>query len=84
MKKNNKPSKKSKPLNKFARLSGIGIQMGVTVFLGAYLGKFLDNKYPSDKKWFTIGLTILAVAISLYNVLRQVNKINQEDDNKNP
>jgi len=58
--------------------------MGVTVFLGAYLGKFLDNKYPSDKKWFTIGLTILAVAISLYNVLRQVNKINQEDDNKNP
>lgn len=82
MKKKKKPTKKSKPLNKFARLSGIGIQMGVTIFLGAYLGKFLDNKYPNDKKWFTIGLTLLAVAISFYSVLKQVNKINQEEDNE--
>lgn len=84
MKKNKKPTKKSKPLNKFARLSGIGLQMGATIFLGAYLGKYLDQKYPSDKKWFTIGITIIAVALSLYNVLKQVNKINQEDDNEKP
>lgn len=58
--------------------------MGVTVFLGAYLGKFLDQKFPSNKNWFTIGLTIFAVAISLYNILQQVNRINQEEDkNKN-
>lgn len=67
-------------LTKFARLSGIGLQMGVTIFIGAYLGKLLDEKYPSNKKWFTIGLTLLFVAISLYNVLRQVNKLNDEDD----
>jgi F0F1-type ATP synthase assembly protein I len=66
--------------SKFARLSGIGIQMGATIFLGAYLGKFLDQKYPSDKKWFTIGLTLFSVVISLYNVLRQVNKMNDEQD----
>lgn len=65
---------------RIARLSGIGIQMGLTIFLGAYLGKYLDSKYPSDKNWYTIGLTILSVAIALYNVLRQVNKINAEDD----
>jgi F0F1-type ATP synthase assembly protein I len=64
--------------SKFARLSGIGLQMGITIFLGAMLGKYLDGKYPSSKKWFTIGFTLLAVAISLYNVLRQVNKINNE------
>jgi F0F1-type ATP synthase assembly protein I len=34
-----------------------------------------------DKKWFTIGLTLLAVGLSLYNVLRQVNKMNEESDN---
>lgn len=67
-------------LTKFARLSGIGLQMGVTIFLGAYLGKYLDDKYPMEKKWWTIGLTLFAVAVSLYNVLRQVNKINAEDD----
>ena len=67
---------------KFARLSGIGLQMGATIFLGAYLGKYLDAKYPADKKWFTIGITLFAVAISLYNVLRQVNRINSEDDSE--
>ena len=67
-------------LSKFARLSGIGIQMGATIFLGAYLGKYLDERYPSNKKWFTILFTLLAVGISLYNILRQVNKLNNEKD----
>ena len=56
--------------------------MGVTIYLFAYAGKFLDQKYPSDKNWFTISLTIVGVAISLYNILKQVNRINQEDDKK--
>ena len=68
---------------RFLRLSGIGIQMGATVFLGAYVGRWLDGKYPADKKWFTIGLTLLAVCISLYNVLKQVNKLNELDDEAN-
>lgn len=80
MKKNKKSSNKPKQRNNFLRLSGVGVQMGVTIFLGAYAGKWLDEKYPSDKNWFTIGLTLLAVAIALYNVLRQVNKINNEGE----
>lgn len=54
--------------------------MGVTIFLGAYLGKYLDEKFPSEKKWFTIIFTLIFVAIALYNVLKQVNRINQEDE----
>ena len=72
--------KKSNGTSKFARLSGVGLQMGATIFLGAYAGKLLDEKYPSNKKWFTIGLTLFAVGLSLYNVLRQVNKLNSEDE----
>ena len=72
------PSKK-KPLNNYVRFSGVALQMGATIFLGAYLGKWLDAKYPADKKWFTIVCTLAAVALSLYNVLRQVNKINEEE-----
>ena len=71
-----KPDRK---FSKFARLSGIGIQMGVTIFLGAYFGKYLDHKYPSDKKWFTILFTLFSVAVALYNVLGQVNKLNDEN-----
>jgi F0F1-type ATP synthase assembly protein I len=79
MTKNKKPSKPKQPKN-FLKLTGIAAQMGITIFAGAYFGKWLDEKYPTDKKWFTIGLTLLAVAISLFNVLRQVNKINNEED----
>ncbi|MBL4704514.1 MAG: AtpZ/AtpI family protein [Flavobacteriales bacterium] len=51
-------------------------------FLGAYFGKYLDDKYPMDKKWFTIGLTLLAVGLSLYSVIKQLNKINENEDKK--
>lgn len=74
--KNNNPKRP----NRAIELTGVAIQMGATIFLGAYLGRYLDEKYPMDKKWFTIGLTLSAVAIALYNVLRQVNKINDRDD----
>ena len=72
------PSKK-KPRNNIVILSGIGLQMGVTIFLGAYFGKWLDAKYPSDKKWFTMTCVILSVALSLYSLVQQLNKFNQED-----
>ena len=66
--------------NRYLELMGIGAQMGVTIFLGAYLGKWLDEKYPMGKKWFTIALTLFAVAVSLYMVLKQVNKLNDDED----
>ena len=78
--KEKKPQKKSNNTrNNLARFSGIAFQMGATIFLAAYAGKWLDLKYPSDKKWFTIALTLTGVALSLYNVLRQINKINDEN-----
>ncbi|MFT6323440.1 MAG: putative membrane protein YfcA [Halieaceae bacterium] len=58
-------------------LSGVGAQMGITIWLGAQLGKWLDEKYPSDKNWFTIGLVLFAVGISLYNLIQQVNRLNK-------
>ncbi|MDB4074875.1 AtpZ/AtpI family protein [Crocinitomicaceae bacterium] len=72
--------KKSSGSSRYIRLSGIGAQMAATIFLGAIFGRYLDDACPSDKKWFTIGITLFAVAISLYNVLRQVNKLNSKDD----
>lgn len=61
---------------------GIAAQMGATIFLGAYLGKWLDARYPSQQQWYTITCTLAAVALSLYVVLKQVNKINNEDDHQ--
>ncbi len=69
-------------LKYYAKFSGLAIQMGVIIFIGAYAGKWLDVKYPADKKWFTILFTLVSVAVSLVYVLKQVNKLNNEMDKK--
>ncbi len=68
--------------NRYLELMGIAAQMGLTIFLGAYAGKWLDEKYPSEKRWFTIICTLSAVALALYMVLKQVNKLNEDEDKK--
>ena len=65
-----------KQLNKYLRLTGIGLQMGITIYLASYLGKWLDVKYPNENNLYTIILTLLGVAISFYSLLKQVKKIN--------
>lgn len=65
--------------NKYLVLVGVAIQMGLTIFLGAYFGKFLDEKYPNERNWFTMSLTILSVFISLYLVVQQLKKLNDDD-----
>lgn len=75
MEKSNKDKKK--PLNTAVQLSGAGIQMGVTIYLGAELGKYLDTIYPNEKNGFTIGVTLFAVAVAMYSLIQQINRINK-------
>lgn len=60
--------------------SSLGIQVAVIVGAFAYLGRWLDDKYPMDKKWFTLGFVLLGVALSIYTVIRQLNEINNRKD----
>ncbi len=76
MAKEKKPEKKQP---RFIALAGIGLQMGITIYLFSYLGKYLDQRFLIDSKYWTIGLTLLGVVISFYNLLRQVNKINDQE-----
>lgn len=72
---NNKDKKPGKQLKNIAVLSGIAIQMGVTIYLFVILGKWLDTKFNYGDKLFLIIMTLLGVAISLYAVIKQVNRI---------
>jgi len=72
---NNANKKQEKPLKNVAVLSGIAIQMGVTIYLFVISGKWLDAKFNNDDKLFIIIMTLLGVAISLYAVIKQVNRI---------
>ena len=67
--------KENQGLKTAARLSGIAIQMGVTIYLGNLLGTWLDGTY--NLEFLEITCTLLAVIISLYSVIVQANKLNQ-------
>ncbi len=67
--------KPKKPLNKYIRLTGVGLQMGITIYLAVYLGKWLDVKYPNENNIYTIILTLLGLILSFYSLLKQVKNI---------
>lgn len=56
-------------------LSGIALQMGVIIFLGAKAGQWLDAKYEGGNT-YTVVLTLFSVAVSMYLVVKQTNKLN--------
>lgn len=63
--------------NKWIALINIPVQMGVIIFGFTWLGSWLDEKYPNEKNWYTMGFVIVGVSIALYNVYRQVQELNK-------
>lgn len=70
MKKNNP----QKPINKALQLSGAGLQMGLTIYLGFLLGKWLDKIWETNFLKETV--TLLAIFLAMYSLIKQANKIN--------
>jgi hypothetical protein len=64
-------------IKRWAILSGIGIQMGVIIYLFAKAGNWLDTNYSSEGKKYTILLTLIGVGVSLFLVLKQTNRLNK-------
>lgn len=67
-------------LNKYIRFSGIAMQMGLTIYLGSLLGKWLDIKFPNDSQLYTKICTLAAVFGAMFSVIRQVSKLSQDND----
>ena len=70
------PKKQKNPLSKYLKLTGIAVQMGVTIYLAIYFGKKLDQIYPNEKNWFTLGLTLVGLVVAMYMVVVQTKKLN--------
>lgn len=68
---------KNKPLNKWIQLISIPAQMGIVIFLFAYLGQYLDEKYQSEN--YVKIFTVVGVFLAMYNVIRQVNQLNKNE-----
>jgi F0F1-type ATP synthase assembly protein I len=62
--------------NKWFSLITIPIQMGLIILGFSYIGGWLDEKYPNTEGYFLKGITMLGVFVALYNVVKQVNQLN--------
>lgn len=74
----NKTPKKN-PLNKYIHLTSIAFQMGATMYLAAYLGKKIDNYFQNEKKIGTLLLLLIGLGVSIWNVLRQLKNIKENN-----
>jgi F0F1-type ATP synthase assembly protein I len=61
-------------LNNYARYTGIGFQMLVTIGLGVFAGFKLDERYPNKYKIFSIICSMAAIGLSVFSVIKQVSK----------
>ena len=77
-----KPSKRKKPHNKILALTSISFQMGVTIYLGAYLGEYLESTYTGSVGYIMTYAkkicVMLSVIISIYMLIKQTKKLNRD------
>lgn len=74
-----KKSSEGKQPNKFIVLTSVAAQLGVTIYLGAFFGKKLDANYQLPKPYFTIGLVLLALVVSMVSIIKQLNRLNEKE-----
>ncbi len=79
--KNKKPALKRKA-NKYVKFSSLGIQMGLIIYVFTWGGMFLDERYEMPTPWFTVALSLSGVVGSLTLVIREVIKMNNDDDSQ--
>jgi uncharacterized membrane protein YfcA len=70
----NQKNNPKKPLNKALQLSGAGLQMGLTIYLGFLLGKWLDRSLETN--FLKEIVTLIAIFLAMYSLIKQANKIN--------
>jgi len=64
----------------FIRFSSLAFQMIGLIGFFSWFGYYLDKKYSSKSPWWTIGLSLFGVFVSLYLVIREVLKMNNNNE----
>ena len=56
--------------------------MGAIIFIFTWLGVYLDEYLKMKTPWMTIAFSLFGVIGSLTLIIREVLKLNQNDDSK--
>lgn len=67
--------------NKYLRFSTVGLEMGIPVILGLFLGQYLDN-WLGTEPWMLLLCLLLGAAVGfrrIYRLLKEVSEIPPPD-----
>jgi len=64
--------KQKDQLNTYAKFSGLAFQMCGIIAAGTFVGIKLDEKYPNESNWFTLGLSLFSVIGAIVYVIRRI------------
>ncbi|MCA0758582.1 AtpZ/AtpI family protein [Paenibacillus sp. N4] len=74
-----KKSRKDDPLFAAGLVGALGIQVAVCIFLGYWIGSYLDGRLGGGKGW-TIGGILVGLAVGLLSAILLVKKVMEESD----
>ena len=61
-----------KPINNYARFSGIAIQMFVIIGIGTFTGLKLDENYPNKHNLFSVFVSLCSVILAIFIAVRRI------------
>lgn len=67
-----------KPSSDVGRYSGAGIQMVLIIGIFVFAGRKLDAHFGLEKPWWTLGLSLLGVVISIIFMVRAFDRISKK------
>ncbi len=66
---------KEKPHKTYLRFSSLAFQMALIIYLGSSIGQWFDEKWQTNKPYFTVIFSLFFIAASLYYVLRAIKNV---------
>jgi ATP synthase protein I len=74
-----KKNRRDNPLLAAGLVGALGIQVAICIFLGYWIGAYLDGRLGSEKGW-TIGGILVGLAVGLLSAILLVKKVMEESD----
>ncbi|MFD2554410.1 AtpZ/AtpI family protein [Sphingobacterium tabacisoli] len=72
-----KEEKAPKKINKWIVFTSMPFQMAATIYLCYFVGDWIDVRFDFEGGWWAKGFTMLGVLASLYQFIRQANRISR-------
>ena len=71
-------SERGKPIQSYLRYSAVGIELGLSVLVGLFVGKYLDD-WLGTKPWLLLLFLILGVVAGFRSIIRAARRMMQEE-----